>query len=98
MLPPLSPVPDPRVTVGMPASCAAFTHADTCAVVVGSTTTLGRVRIAAVPSKPYGTTSSGFVSTADGPTMASSVGMSVSTVDIVTSYEQISHGDVEDVE
>ena len=36
-LPPLSPVPDPRVTIGVPLEAARPTHSATCAVVRGKT-------------------------------------------------------------
>ena len=68
-LPPLSPVPDPRVTTGTPADAASCTHRDTSSVVRGNTTASGRCLSAAVPSNPYGITSSGFVRTRVGPTM-----------------------------
>ena len=40
-LPPLSPVPDPRVTIGTPAEAASFTHRETSSVVRGNTTAVG---------------------------------------------------------
>ncbi len=42
--PPDSPVPAPRGTIGIPNSCASFTHAATSAVEPGSTTISGRTR------------------------------------------------------
>ena len=53
-LPPLRPVPDPRVTIGVPLAAASRTHSATCAVVRGKTTADGRTFNAAVPSKLYG--------------------------------------------
>ena len=50
-LPPLRPVPEPRVTIGVPPAAASFTQSDTCAVVCGKTTADGRVFRTAVPSK-----------------------------------------------
>src|SRR5690606_6327030 len=49
-----------------------FTISDTSSALAGKTTISGRLRIAAVPSKPYGIRSSGSVSTCSRPTMATS--------------------------
>ena len=68
-LPPLSPVPDPRVTIGVPLAAASRTQSATCAVVRGNTTADGRTLSAAVPSKLYGMRSSARVRTASAPTM-----------------------------
>ena len=50
-LPPLNPVPDPRVTIASDCETANFTHRDTSSVVCGNTTAAGSCRSAAVPSK-----------------------------------------------
>ena len=50
-LPPLNPVPEPRVTIGTPAETASRTHSATCAALRGKTTASGRCLSAAVPSK-----------------------------------------------
>ena len=50
-LPPLSPVPAPRVTMGTPCWTADFTQAATSAVLRGKTTAAGIWRSSAVPSK-----------------------------------------------
>ncbi len=50
-LPPLSPVPEPRVTIGVRFAAASRTHSATCAVLRGKTTADGRSFSAAVPSK-----------------------------------------------
>ena len=68
-LPPLSPVPDPRVTIAVPLEAASRTHSATCAVVRGKATAEGRTFNAAVPSKLYGMRSSARVRTASAPTM-----------------------------
>ena len=62
-LPPLKPVPEPRVTIGTDRCPASFTQAATSSVEPGKTTAPGRTFNAAVPSKLYGTKSSGSVST-----------------------------------
>ena len=41
-LPPLRPVPEPRVTIGVPLAAASRTQSATCAVVRGNTTADGR--------------------------------------------------------
>ena len=51
-LPPLRPVPEPRVTIVTPCSLASFTTAETSWVDPGSTTTPTGPLSAAVPSKP----------------------------------------------
>ena len=48
--PPESPVPEPRATMGRPASCAIFTHPITSSVLSGSTTIPGVTRKLASPS------------------------------------------------
>ncbi len=68
-LPPLRPVPEPRVTIGVPLAAASRTQSATCAVVRGNTTADGRTLSAAVPSKLYGMRSSARVRTASAPTM-----------------------------
>ena len=72
MLPPLRPVPEPRVTTGVPVSLASLRICDTCSVVRTKTTTLGMADMAAVPSKEYGMRSSREVRTSSGATRARS--------------------------
>ena len=58
-LPPLSPVPEPRVTMGVLSARAKRTTRETSSVVTGNTTHAGSACNAAVPSKPYGIRCSG---------------------------------------
>ena len=50
-LPPLRPVPEPRVTTGVLVSLASLRTAETVSVVLAKTTQPGICDIAAVPSK-----------------------------------------------
>src|SRR5690348_12854913 len=70
-LPPLKPVPEPRVTTGFFSRFAHRRIAATCSVVFPNTTQPGICRKAAVPSNEYGIKSSGLVSKFSGPTMVS---------------------------
>ena len=67
-LPPLSPVPLPRVTTGVPVSLASFSTLLTCSVLAANTTQPGVSFNAAVPSNAYGMRSSLAVSTFPAPT------------------------------
>ena len=71
-LPPLRPVPLPRVTTGVPVSLAKRSTALTSSVVAAKTTHPGVSFIAAVPSNAYGMRSSAAVSTFSVPTMVRS--------------------------
>ena len=68
-LPPLRPVPLPRVTPGVPVSLASFNTELTSSVVAANKTHPGVCFIAAVPSNAYGIKSSFSVSTFTAPTM-----------------------------
>ena len=68
-LPPLRPVPEPRVTTGVPVSLASLSTALISSVLSANTTHPGISFIAAVPSKAYGMRSSRAVSTLSEPTM-----------------------------
>src|SRR5687768_13523920 len=68
-LPPLNPVPEPRVTTSMPSRLASFRIWLTCCALVTNTTQPGNCEIAAVPSKLYVIKSSGFERTFCGPTI-----------------------------
>ena len=69
-LPPLRPVPLPRVTTGVPVSLASLSTALTCSVPVVNTTHPGDSFSTAVPSKAYGMRSSFAVSTFSAPPMS----------------------------
>ena len=72
-LPPLRPVPEPRVTTGVSVSLASLSTALICSVLTANTTLPGISFIAAVPSKAYGMRSSLEVSTFSAPTMSRSL-------------------------
>src|SRR5687768_5550862 len=78
-LPPLNPVPDPRVTTSKPTRFASFTIAATCSVFSTNKTHPGNCDIAAVPSNPYGIKSSFARRTFFTPTIPSNSPQGIST-------------------